>query len=175
MNRITRCSLLAFALVGLMSVAGCPATQAPVVCGGLQGLACEDGDFCNFPADAQCGAADQTGTCEAIPEVCTKEYAPVCGCDDQTYGNACIANAAGVSVASEGECAPAAVSCDRRDLRCKRAEPICPEGQVAQIVNNCFGPCVPIDACACEEAAQCPNEAQYTCHLYRNRCGPYVR
>jgi hypothetical protein len=76
-------------------------------CGGLTGLSCEKGEFCNFPIDAMCGAADGLGVCEAIPEVCTEEYAPVCGCDDQTYGNECAAHAAGVSVVSKGECEPA--------------------------------------------------------------------
>lgn len=73
-------------------------------CGGLLGLACGDGELCDFAPEALCGAADQTGTCTAIPEVCTFQFDPVCGCDDRTYGNACAANAAGVSVASEGEC-----------------------------------------------------------------------
>jgi hypothetical protein len=72
-------------------------------CGGLLGLQCEDDEFCNF-ADGSCGAADQTGTCEALPEACPEIFAPVCGCDDQTYGNECEANAAGVSVASHSEC-----------------------------------------------------------------------
>jgi len=166
---------LAGVLASFMSLLGCPSSEGPVVCGGLQGLACDKGDFCNFAIDAQCGAADQTGTCEAVPEACTKEYAPVCGCDDRTYGNACMAHSAGVSVAREGECEPTAVSCDRRDLRCRRAEPMCPEGQVPEIVNGCYGPCVVLEACACDEAADCPNEAVGTCHLNRGRCGPYVR
>lgn len=74
-------------------------------CGGLLGLECEDDEFCNFPLDALCGAADQTGICEIIPVVCPEIFAPVCGCDDETYDNECFANAEGVSVASEGECA----------------------------------------------------------------------
>ena len=35
---------------------------------------------------------------------CTKEYRPLCGCDNITYGNLCMANNAGVISFSEGEC-----------------------------------------------------------------------
>lgn len=74
-----------------------------IECGGLQGLQCAEGEFCNY-ADGSCGAADQLGVCEVIPTACDDVFDPVCGCDDQTYSNACEANAAGVSVVSDGEC-----------------------------------------------------------------------
>ena len=37
-------------------------------------------------------------------DACTKIYAPVCGCNDTTYGNACMAENAGVTLWTEGEC-----------------------------------------------------------------------
>ncbi len=80
-------------------------------CGGLQGLSCDKGEYCDFTPDALCGAADQTGTCQPMPQICDTLYAPVCGCDDKTYGNDCEAARAGVSVAAKGECAPNGVTC----------------------------------------------------------------
>ena len=36
--------------------------------------------------------------------ICTMEYAPVCGCNDITYGNACQAENSGVLKWTKGEC-----------------------------------------------------------------------
>lgn len=76
------------------------------MCGGLAGFGCAAQLFCDFPLEAHCGAADQTGVCKPIAEMCTEQYAPVCGCNDKTYANACFAAREGISVASQGECAP---------------------------------------------------------------------
>ena len=60
---------------------------------------CDDADYC-FSEEG----CDAPGTCQPKPEFCTREFRPVCGCDGQTYGNACIAASAGVNVVSQGAC-----------------------------------------------------------------------
>jgi hypothetical protein len=74
------------------------------MCGGFAAIACARGLFCDFAPETNCGSGDQSGVCEQSPEVCPQIYDPVCGCDGNTHGNACMAALNGVSVAHDGAC-----------------------------------------------------------------------
>ena len=70
-------------------------------CGGIAGFQCDDAnEFC----DLECDIADAGGVCRQVPSACTREYDPVCGCNDETYSNDCERRRAGVGLRGEGEC-----------------------------------------------------------------------
>jgi hypothetical protein len=99
-----------------------PLVAEGALCGTRGAAVCPGGSFCDFPPESLCGRADGPGTCAPTPELCIEIFAPVCGCDGQTYDNSCFANAAGVSVETEGACEPPATACGSRGL------PECAEG-----------------------------------------------
>ena len=74
------------------------------VCGGLTRVKCAVDLFCEVEAEVCNSIDDVTGVCRRVPEACTQQYAPVCGCDNRTYGNDCVRRGAGVSKLHDGEC-----------------------------------------------------------------------
>ncbi len=101
------CNATTYANACLANVAGVQiaapgACQPQQACGGPSAIPCDAGEFCKKAAGS-C-AADASGFCAALPGSCPTTSSPVCGCDGITYQNACLADAAGVTVNHTGAC-----------------------------------------------------------------------
>lgn len=81
------------------------------LCAGPLGLTCGAGEYCATAYKGSCPSETTYGACRPRPQICTKEFRPVCGCNGQTFPNACVAAAAGVAVRAEGACAPSGPFC----------------------------------------------------------------
>jgi len=107
LNALTA-TLFLLVLFGCATTEGTPPTDQvgngpDGACGGIAGFQCGAGEYCDYGV-GNCGIADAMGACKVMTQACTRDYRPVCGCDEKTYGNACTAAAEGVSILYEGEC-----------------------------------------------------------------------
>jgi hypothetical protein len=97
----------------------------PEPCGGIAGIVCPDGQYCELPA-GECSSADLQGRCEEIPATCPEFFLPVCGCDGATYANDCLRRQAGAQRAHTGTCADCVSNeqCER-DAYCAKSPGHC--------------------------------------------------
>jgi hypothetical protein len=58
----------------------------------------------NYVGECDVTTTTTNGTADEDVVACTADWKPVCGMDGKTYGNACMANAAGIEINFEGEC-----------------------------------------------------------------------
>ncbi len=81
----------------------CARRCVPAAVGPLAGGTCDPGEVC-VPPEGICEMPIDGGVCVRLPDACPAVVLPVCGCDGATYGNACEALRAGVTVAHPGPC-----------------------------------------------------------------------
>lgn len=103
------------------------------------------------------------GTCQAKPEICTREEDPVCGCGGVTFSNACDASANGVNVWHKGHyqegnsCSPTNPCKNTENYFCKISEVSCGKPLAAQHgictyynefgITSCIGSWEPVCGC----------------------------
>lgn len=121
-----------------------PPAPEPSVCGA--NATCGSDEYCDFPDDRCAGE----GVCASVPDACTRELAPVCGCDGTTYPNRCEAARARANVAHEGECLDdeLAVCGGRNDLVCK-PDQYCQYGLGMCLLPDAEGECAPRPEAPC--------------------------
>jgi hypothetical protein len=82
---------------------GRPGAGAGQMCGGIAGIQCNPGLFCDPPTGA-CMTPDAGGTCQITTLLCSKNFNPVCGCDGRTYANDCLRLTSRVGKQADGAC-----------------------------------------------------------------------
>lgn len=87
-------------MAGVAKKADGACNVAPAACQVEGPNTCAPGEICSAPT----GQCKGDGKCVKKPDMCVAPEAPVCGCDNKTYANACMALAANQNIASNGAC-----------------------------------------------------------------------
>ena len=133
------------------------------LCGAPDDAFCPTGEFCKRP-EGEC-SAEARGECADIPDTCPVAPDQVCGCDGVTYTNSCLAAAAGVTIASRGECAEVIACGGGTGVTCATGE-FC-KGDTGNCGDNPEGVCT-------IKPQSCPATIQRVCGCdgvtYDNEC-----
>jgi hypothetical protein len=147
-------------------------------CGGRPGMSCPTGMYCEHEA----GCAGP-GVCRPSDQVCPREFRLVCGCDGQSYPNACIARAIGTDVARDLPCSlDPATARDCQDSTSCAQDEFCDYSLgdgcdatggmgICRSRNNGMCPFFPV--CGCDGVPYpgvCPADAAGMTIRYRGRC-----
>jgi hypothetical protein len=137
-------------------------------CGGIMGLVCDKGSWCDYPRN-DCGGADDMGVCPARPASCPRLFQPVCACDGAVYDNECLAQQAGLDVDDQGACKPPANMFACGALFCALADEYCRRtiSDVAGFPDDwaCLAlpaACGAAPTCACLTREPCGQDCQET-------------
>ena len=130
--------------------------RAPVCAGSGRSTPCPDGFYC-LPDPRTSLGTDPVS-------ICVGSEASTCATtDDCPTGFQCVA--------SQGErrCAPDRTVCEAA-VTCKMMTPDrCPGGYARSTPDGCYGPCVPVELCACSTDAECTS-AGASCDRTQGRC-----
>jgi hypothetical protein len=158
------------ARVQIVASGECP----EVVCGGTSGQSCDSGYFCELPA-----GCDDTlmGRCRVQPDICTFDYAPVCGCNGEVYGNNCERRSAAEQLDHRGVCNDPPVVCSENghcdsDSFCHKRPDSCDERGTCQLrPTACTDDYTPV--CGCDgvtHSNRCEALAAGTSIAHRGEC-----
>ena len=118
---------------------------------------CQNNNDCSRPDLEYCakeaGACDATGLCVKRPEACIMILDPVCGCDNATYDNACLAAAQGVNILTEGVCEDVLCNPEACGPALGMPNILCEDGSLGGPTGRCLQ--TPEGTCAWE-IRECP-------------------
>ena len=105
------------------------------------GAECETADDCEFQTDCcSCLAAPKGKPFDSCPAICVRT-----ACQELQVLPEDVTCSFGRCVFSR--------SCNAARVECTTEPPLCPEGQVPSVIDDCWGPCMPASDCA--EVSSC--------------------